>query len=318
MSRPDPPLRLREVLGLSPLPERLRQARTAVRGEVDVPASTVGLSTLQQLRPRLAWPLWRGRFRVPRRAVITNLFNHRQTPIEAGWSVKKTQVLDYRGRDLTYDSHNGTDFAVPVGSTVVSPAPGRVVWWVSEFNRGGLRVCIDHGEGLMSCMAHLARPLVPLGAIVRRGEPIALSGYSGIDALAALSLSPPHVHLNTWLNGVPVDPFPHDGQRSMWRFGDRPLPSQRPDDTSWVPCSFDPDRVAQGIAACVTPEVRERLQHISDRDQQVAALLTAQLYYPTRFSERICPYPEPHPRRPVLDLPFQAGAFDGVVFADDL
>lgn len=125
-----------EVLGWSPLPERLRQTRIALRGAEDVP-SQMGLSSLRQLRPRLAWPLWRGRQAVERAVIISNLFNHRQTPIEAGWSVKITQVEDFRGRRVTYDSHNGTDFAVPVGTRFLAPAPGRVVRVVSEFNRAG-------------------------------------------------------------------------------------------------------------------------------------------------------------------------------------
>ena len=73
--------------------------------------------------------------------------------------MKKTQVADFRGRDLTYDSHNGTDFAIPVGTRVLTAAAGRVVRQVSEFNRGGLKLFVDHGQGLMTCYAHLARPL---------------------------------------------------------------------------------------------------------------------------------------------------------------
>ena len=85
-------------------------------------------------------------------------------------------MLDFRGRDLTYDSHNGTDFAVPVGTKVLAAAGGEVVRIVSEFNRGGLKIFIDHGGGLMTTSAHLARPLVKVGQIVARGEAIALSG----------------------------------------------------------------------------------------------------------------------------------------------
>ncbi len=76
-----------------------------------------------------------------------NLFNRTPTPLEDGWSVRKTQVTDFRGGTLTYDSHNGTDFAVPVGTVVVAPAPGKVLRISSEFNRGGLKVFLDHGRG---------------------------------------------------------------------------------------------------------------------------------------------------------------------------
>ena len=171
-------------MGLRPLGVRYRQALVALRGEEDVPKSQMGLSSLKLLRPGMAWPLWHGRDTVPRQVILTNLFNHRQTPVEAGWSVKRTQVEDFRGRALTYDSHNGTDLCIPVGTTVHTAAAGAVVRVLSEFNRGGLKIFIDHGQGLMTCYAHLARALVVEGDVLERAAPIALSGYSGLDGFA--------------------------------------------------------------------------------------------------------------------------------------
>jgi hypothetical protein len=75
---------LAEALGLRPIRERYRQALVALRGEEDVPPSRFDLSSLAQLSPRIALPLWRGLEVVPRRAIVTNLFNHRPTPIEDG------------------------------------------------------------------------------------------------------------------------------------------------------------------------------------------------------------------------------------------
>ena len=86
-----------EAMGLSPPRERFDQAMIALRGAVDVPPTRFGLSSLSQLRPTIALALWRGRFHLDRHALITNLFNHRQTPILDGWSVRKTQVEDFRG-----------------------------------------------------------------------------------------------------------------------------------------------------------------------------------------------------------------------------
>lgn len=302
-------------MGLHPLPERLRQARIALRGEEDVPATSFGLSSLRQLSPRLGPVLWAGRAAVPRRAVLTNLFNHTQTPIERGWSVRKTQVRDFRGGTLTYDSHNGTDFAIPVGSTVCAAAPGRVARIASEFNRGGLKLFLDHGHGLMTCTAHLARSLVSVGDVVGRGQPIALSGYSGLDGFITFPLGVPHIHFNTWLDAEPVDPFPHDGAISLWAAGDLPLPATRAD-ADYEPSVYDPERVEAGIAACLTERSRARIRAIADPDERAAALIAEMNYYPTRFRERVRPYDEAHTRRPMLDLPLSAGAFDGAVFAD--
>ncbi|NNL67281.1 MAG: M23 family metallopeptidase [Myxococcales bacterium] len=315
-----PKLRLfREAMGLHPYGERYRQAMIALRGEEDVPPSKFGLSSLRQLRPRLALPLWRGRFVEPRRAIVTNLFNHRQTPIELGWSVEKTQVEDFRGRDLTYDSHNGTDFAIPVGTTVVAAAPGQVVRVVSEFNRGGLKIFIDHGDGLMTTCAHLARPLVTVGQRVARAEPIALSGYSGLDSLVTFPFGVPHVHFNTWLDGEPVDPFPHAGSASLWRAGALPEPARDAGAAAepFAPSVHSEAGVAEIVAGCRTERVRRELLAIEPLAARGARTVIEMNYYPTRFAKRPNPYAEAHPRAPRLDLPFPADAFDGVVFADE-
>ncbi|MCA9494145.1 MAG: M23 family metallopeptidase, partial [Myxococcales bacterium] len=214
-------------------------------------------------------------------------------------------------------SHNGTDFSIPVGSTVTAAAPGRVVRLASEFNRGGLKLFIDHGEGLMTCTAHLARPLVAVGDTVERGQPVALSGYSGIDALVTFPWGTPHIHFNVWLDAEPVDPFPHGDATSMWRAGDLPRPAAR-EPGSAEPSGWDADRVADGIDACLTRSSRERIAAIEPLEQRGAALVAEMNYYPTRFPRRISPYASTKGRAPHLDLPFSADEFDGIVFVDDL
>ena len=307
-----------EVLGLSPLPTRLRQARIALRGMADVPPSQMGLSSLKQLHPKLAPPLWRGRMAVDRKVIISNLVNHTQTPIEAGWSVKITQVRDFRGRSLTYDSHNGTDFAIPVGTRFLAPAPGVVVRVISEFNRGGLKIFVDHGDGLMTCGAHLARALVKEGDVVRRGDPLALTGYSGLDGASTFPWGIPHVHFNVWLNGDSVDPFPSDGQPSIWRDGALPLPIASPEEEPFTPSVYDAERVDANIAACVTEASRKRLNKLGLLPDRAAQTIIEMNYYPTRFTQRFVPYAEAAERTGRLSLPFGAAVFDGVVFLDDL
>lgn len=307
-----------EVMGLSPLPLRLRQAVVALRGEEHVPASTFDLSSLAQFRPRYGPRLWAGREVVHRKALVTNLFNHTPTPIEEGWSVRKRQVLDFRGRDLTYDSHNGTDFSLPVGTPITTAAPGRVVRIASEYNRGGLKIFIDHGHGLMTCTAHLARSLVEVGQWVGRGETIALSGYSGLDALVTFPWGTPHIHFNVWLNTRPVDPFPHHGLPSMWRTtDDRPVPGE-PTAEQAVASVLDLARLDAGIAACKTRRSREALRCIEVDWERAAALVAEMNYYPTRFDAPVSPFSGPCPREPVLDLPVSSLAVDGLVFVDEL
>lgn len=308
---------LGDVMGLRPLPLRLKQAMIALRGEEDVPKSTWGLSSLKQLYPRISPKLWRGKAFIPRKIIISNLYNHTQTPVEKGWSVRKTQTTDFRGRGLTYDSHNGTDFAIPVGTRVQTAAPGEVVAVMSEFNRGGLKVFIEHGHGLMTTYAHLAKAMVKVGDVVQRGQAIAISGYSGIDGAVTYPLGIPHVHFNVWLNNEPVDPFPFGDHASLWQAG--LLPGFAEDSCSgFLPSDFQEDRVMEAISYCKTASVRERLISISCHRQRAFQTIIHKNYYPTRFSKRLNLYAQQHKRQPLLDLPFSPEDFDGLVFLDDL
>ncbi|HSQ61877.1 MAG TPA: M23 family metallopeptidase, partial [Polyangiaceae bacterium] len=152
-----------EALGLRPLGKTLGDAWIAVRGDGSTPKSRFDLTSLRQFQPRYAVPLWLGRKPRGRLVPVVNLFNYRQPPPELGWSVRVTDVRDFRGGRNTYDSHNGTDFAIPPGTEVVAAAPGRVLRVSSEFHRGGRKVFLDHGRGLVTVYAHLARPLVEPG-----------------------------------------------------------------------------------------------------------------------------------------------------------
>lgn len=308
-------------MGLLPVRERARQALIALRGAEDVPPSRYDASSLRLLSPRLSIPLWRGRYAVPRKVVVTNLFNHRQTPVELGWSVRRTQVEDFRGRTQTYDSHNGTDFCIPRGTSMLAPASGRVVRVVSEFHRGGLKLAIDHGEGLVTSSAHLARVLVREGDLVRRGQEVALTGYSGLDSLVSFPWGVPHIHFNVWLDGQPVDPFARVGrtdEESLF-VGGAPTPLG-PGVVAEEPrgSSYDAARVQAVIAACRTASVRERLSAVEPLEIRGGHVVFEMNYYPTRFPDRGSVFSAAHPRTPRLHLPFSADDFDGVVFADEL
>lgn len=308
-----------ETMGLSPLNERLKQTMIVFRGEEDVPKSKFGLSSLKLLNPKLGIPFWRGKEVVPRKVVLTSLFNHKQTPVEEGWSVQKTQVQDFRNKGLTYNSHNGTDFSIPIGNTLLAAAPGEVVGIKAEFNRGGLKLIIDHGNGLITCSVHLARVLVKKGDIVKRGQPVAITGYSGLDGFITFPFGIPHVHYNVWLNGRPVDPFELNDEGSLWKAGKLPVPMQGYDENEkFIPSEYDEENLARAIASCKTAKVREYLNSIEDIKYRAAETVMEMNYYPTRFPEYINIYKKEHPRIGVLDLPFSKDKFDGVVFADEL
>jgi len=227
--------------------------------------SRFGLSSLGVFFPRFAIETWLGRRPAGDRVLVTHLFNHTPTAVDDGWSVRKTHVRDFRGRTLTYDSHNGTDFTCPVGTAVVAPAPGRVVRVSSEFHRGGLKVVVDHGAGLMTSTNNLVHGLVTQGQEVQRGEPLALSGASGLDGVVAFPWNGPHVHFNTWLDGVAVDPFATDPLSSLWRGGLDPRPGVFDvTEAPLPPTAWDLSAIEALIASCLDPVTRAELNAITD------------------------------------------------------
>jgi hypothetical protein len=312
-----------EALGLEPYGKTAREAMLTLRGDASTPKSRFGLSSLRQLRPRWGVTLWLGGRPAGRRVPITNLYNYRQPPPELGWSVRVTDVRDFRAGENTYDSHNGTDFAVPPGTIVVAAAPARVLRVSSEFHRGGRKVFLDHGRGLATTYNHLSRFLVAPGQRVKRGEPIAISGYSGIDALVGFPWTPPHVHFNTWLNGAYVDPFtPLDsGEPSIWRRRNDPVPAPETDlrDDAYEPTDWDDDALARLIAACRHDETRREIADAPTSDERIGAALMHVNYFPTRFDrarlgDGFCLYRRTFEREPRLDLPFSHRDYDGVYF----
>ena len=313
MTTEHPRLHLHEVFGLSPLPVRAREAWLAIRGDASVPPSKVDLSTLGVLQPVLSVRTWLGARRADRRIPVSNFFNRTPTPLEAGWSIRKTQVRDFRGGTLTYDSHNGTDFVLPVGTVVVAPAPARVLRVSSEYNRGGLKVFLDHGRGLVTTSNHLARALVRPGDVVARGEPIALSGYSGLDAVIAFPLSVPHVHFNVWLDGEYVDPFAIPGETPIWLDGNAPRPTASGGRAEpFEPTDWDAAGVEAAIRACTDAAVRADLAAEPDLARRAMNVLFQRNYYPTRFRERPPILRGDHAREPRLTLPVRASEWEGL------
>jgi len=114
-------------------------------------------------------------------------------PVE-GFMTKKFQKNDV----LTGESHTGIDIVAKEGSVIKSVADGVVVFsnWTYE---GGNVIIIDHLNGFISFYKHNKRLLVGEKSFVRRGQPIALMGNSGVS-------SGTHLHFEIWENGKPVDP----------------------------------------------------------------------------------------------------------------
>jgi murein DD-endopeptidase MepM/ murein hydrolase activator NlpD len=94
--------------------------------------------------------------------------------------------------------HNGIDINCDTGTQVRSPGDGKVV--VVERRSGfGLVIEIDHGFGYRTIYAHLLESLVTEGENIKRGQPIAKSGNSGLS-------SGPHLHYEVHHDGISLDP----------------------------------------------------------------------------------------------------------------
>lgn len=71
--------------------------------------------------------------------------------------------------------HNGTDFAMPIGTPVYTSGDGVVVM-TRNHPYAGNYVVIQHGNTYMTRYLHLSKILVKKGQKVSRGQRIGLSG----------------------------------------------------------------------------------------------------------------------------------------------
>lgn len=120
---------------------------------------------------------------LPVEGEITSFFGYRQNP--------------FSGRSQEF--HNGIDIACNYGTPVLATANGSVTFsgWNPIF---GLRIDIDHGEGVTTFYGHNSRLLVKEGDQVKRCDIIAYSGNTGRSTGA-------HLHYGTIVNGKTVDPL---------------------------------------------------------------------------------------------------------------
>ena len=125
---------------------------------------------------------------------------YRATP--AGWPVPG-RISSHYGNRLhpVHDElrlHTGLDLSVPPGSTVKATADG-IVSFAGWTEGSGIVVVVEHGHGFRTAYAHNGKATVRVGQRVVRGEPIALSGSTGLS-------TGPHVHYEVWKNGRHTDP----------------------------------------------------------------------------------------------------------------
>lgn len=98
--------------------------------------------------------------------------------------------------------HNGTDFATPIGTPVLSTGDG-IVTEVKKHTYAGLYIKIKHGQKYKTRYLHLKKAYVRKGQRVSRGQKIALSGNSGRSTGA-------HLHYELHKNNRAVNAMSSD------------------------------------------------------------------------------------------------------------
>ncbi len=95
--------------------------------------------------------------------------------------------------------HEGIDIAAPVGTPVVAPAEGTVVF-AGHKGGYGLTVVLEHDGKFSTLYGHNSELFVKTGDVVQKGQGISLTGNTGHS-------TGPHLHYEVHKNGEPVDPI---------------------------------------------------------------------------------------------------------------
>lgn len=95
--------------------------------------------------------------------------------------------------------HSGTDLAATVGSRILAPAAGRVVYINPDMFLTGQTVMIDHGYGVFSSYSHMSAIHVQLNQELQMGDLIGEVGQTG-------RASGPHLHWTVTWYGIRVNP----------------------------------------------------------------------------------------------------------------
>lgn len=175
--------------------------------------------------------------------------------------------------------HDGTDYAVPVGTIIRAVDDGEVIPY-REVNSYGTTVAIQHTWG-RSYYGHLSSSSALLGAHVKKGDPVGISGNTGLS-------TGPHLHFAmVWGDEQLIDPDPHVTRVSpqptsqkelVWplslKAGESQtfeytfvLPAQ--DDTAIATNTLGPASIVDQYEACRPPFVSQALlTHYEKNDEQ--------------------------------------------------
>ncbi len=131
--------------------------------------------------------LWKGGFQSPA-----------PPPFSDCWPSLFGNRRSFNGSAYVY-YHSGLDFCGGVGTQILAPAAGRVVFAGPLTVRGNATM-IDHGWGIYTAYLHQSEILVKVGDMVQAGQVIGKVGGTG-------RVTGPHLHWEVWTGGIQVDPL---------------------------------------------------------------------------------------------------------------
>jgi murein DD-endopeptidase MepM/ murein hydrolase activator NlpD len=127
-------------------------------------------------------PLWEGLFQAP---VTTTI-------VTAGYGDGRS----YNGGPVE-NFHSGIDFAGTIGTPILAPATGVVVF-ADLLQLRGNTVIVDHGAGVMSAYFHLSEINVTVDEAVTQGQRLGAGGSTGFS-------TGPHLHWDIRINNTAVN-----------------------------------------------------------------------------------------------------------------
>lgn len=124
-------------------------------------------------------------------------------PLDGKVQMKYSMDMPIYSKTLDqYMTHPGVDLAAPL-STEVKAIAGGTVTKVSEDDRYGMTVEINHGNGIISTYSNLAKQgLAEMGDVVQQGQIIGAVGETALFEIMEES----HLHLEMTKNSAYVNP----------------------------------------------------------------------------------------------------------------
>ncbi len=105
----------------------------------------------------------------------------------------------WRGGRHSGHYHAGVDIAAPVGTNILAPIDG-IVLFVGRKGGYGRTLIIEHQDGIATLYGHTSEIFVSEGQVVKKGQLIGKVGSSGHS-------TGPHLHYEVRMEGSPVNPL---------------------------------------------------------------------------------------------------------------